>query len=261
MNDLSFKIIFFRLTRLMSFFFTARGKRYVHSPFLFPLYQSMRTASLNEIKAFQSLYRERCRDANILNFQEVGSRTNTIRTTVGVLSRRTGHNPASRIKILALARSFGATNILELGSGTGMTSLLFSKINNKINVISVEGVEQIALAARNLMKEQKVPNVLIENGMFEYVLKQFEVDSKHFNFVLIDGSHEKKATLNLINLIYPILENCSIVIIDDLHYSPSMAAAWEILSFDNRFEVKWEFYRYGVLIKNKNLSPSVMRLR
>lgn len=261
MSRLSLNIVFFRVVRYITFLVSAQGRLSVHSPFLYPLYYSMRKASSKDSKAYNSSYLKLCSEQTIICFDEIGSRTGKIETTVGQLCKRTSHTPSERKEILALARIFGAENILELGGGIGLTSLMFAGLNDKVKVTSVEGVREIAILTRDFFKKNNILNISVENCLFEEALMQFQNEQKFFDFVLIDGNHEKNATIDIINRLFPVLKEKAIVVIDDLHYSPSMAKTWKVLLTDERFEIKWEFYKWGILMRNPDLSPSSTRLR
>ena len=77
------------------------------------------------------------------------------------------------------------------------------------------------------------------------------LDMQKFNLIFIDGHHNKKATLNYFNSLLDYIDNDSIIIIDDIHWSRDMLEAWEIIKKNKQVTLTIDTFYWGLVFFRK----------
>ncbi len=157
-------------------------------------------------------------------------------------------------------------NILELGACLGISAAYQTaalKQNNKGKFTTIEGAESIAAIAFESLKYIGHNSTALHIGRFTDVLPNILSTENHYDFVFIDGHHDKQATLDYFEMIYPFLSEKSIVIFDDINWSEGMNTAWKKIYNDNRILYAFDLYKCGVCIVDKresNNTPQYFKL-
>lgn len=244
--------------------FKSRGLRSVHSPYLYNLYYSLlhpKALDINSIEKIKSLDRKLRQDKQILLFNEVGSRSGHIKSKVSEVYKRTTSPLKDVIRLSELASQFDGNNILEMGTAFGTTSLAMSFAAKKSKIFTLEGVPEIAAIAKENFKRLKVDNIILTEGLFYDTLPEIKKNEKDFGLVFIDGHHSYKPTIDYLEMTLPILCEKAIVVLDDIYYSREMLKCWNELQSHPAFKVKIDFFHFGILVKNNDLSEQCYKLR
>ena len=253
-----------RIGAAVRHFFHARGPRSVHSPWLYEIYHSLRhPKALKEssITKLAILHGQLRVDDTPLTFNEIGSREGRIKSTVSKVYKRIATSIRDAEMIAELAAHVNGKTILEMGTAFGTTSLAMHFAAHKSRIITLEGVPEIAAIAEEHFQKCEAENVILKTGRFSETLPQVVAEEKDLGLVFIDGHHSRKPTLDYLEMILPVLSEKAIVVLDDIYYSRDMAACWQELLQHPAFQVKMDFFRFGLLIKNANLSSETFRLR
>jgi len=244
--------------------FRAKGMRSVHSPWLYQLYESLRNPDAlkdSAITKIAFLHGQLRVDNTPLIFDEIGSREGLIKSTVSSVYKRTASSVRDAEMIAELASQFNGKTILEMGTAFGTTSLAMHFAARKSRIITLEGVPEIADIAQENFNKYEANNVALKIGRFADTLPQVISDEKELALVFIDGHHSRKPTIEYLEMIVPALSEKAIVVLDDIYYSRDMRQCWSELQQHWAFQVKMDFFRFGLLIKNADLSRESFRLR
>ena len=245
-------------------FFQAKGLRSIHSPYLYELYYSLRNPKALKDFAITKLafLHDKLRvDDTPLIFDEIGSREGRMKSIVSIVYRRTASSIRDAKMIAELASMVNGKTILEMGTAFGTTTLAMCFAAQKSRIITLEGVPEIAFIAKQHFKKFEAENVIIKTGRFSETLPQIVAEENDLGLVFIDGHHSYKPTLDYLNIILPSLSEKAIVALDDIYYSREMSQCWSELQQHPAFQVKMDFFRFGLLIKNADLSKECFRLR
>jgi predicted O-methyltransferase YrrM len=144
------------------------------------------------------------------------------------------------------ANSAEAKTILELGGGAGISGCYLASGKHCRRFISVEGVpERVQLARINL--RQVADNFELVNAPFDEALDQIlPAVSEGLDMVYMDGNKDKTANLHYLERIVPFLNRGSLVIFDDIHWSPEMREMWRAVSGRQGFSYTVDAGRFGV---------------
>jgi predicted O-methyltransferase YrrM len=139
------------------------------------------------------------------------------------------------------ARSVNARSILELGCAAGISSCYLALVPSCKQFFAIDAsADMLALARQNLRRSGAAAEVALVQALFDDGLDQlFADESLRFDFVWIDGHHERDATLHYFQRILPRLRSGALVGFDDIRWSPDMYEAWQTLQ-------KWPGFRHTV---------------
>ena len=70
-------------------------------------------------------------------------------------------------------------------------------------------------------------------------------------FVIIDGDHRGEACIQYIEQVLPYTSSDTVIVLDDIYWSPSMTEAWKVCIADARFTLSLDFFDFGVLYQTK----------
>jgi len=236
----------------------------VHSPWLYDLFYSLRhPKALKEsaITKLAILHGQLRVDDTPLIFDEIGSREGRIKSTISKVYKRTASSIRDAEMIAELAAHVNGKTILEMGTAFGTTSLAMHFAAHKSRIITLEGVPEIAAIAKEHFEKYEAENVILKTGRFSETLPQIVAAEKDLGLVFIDGHHSRKPTIEYLEMILPALSEKAIVVLDDIYYSRDMIQCWSELQQHPAFQVKMDFFRFGLLIKNADLSAECFSLR
>ena len=78
------------------------------------------------------------------------------------------------------------------------------------------------------------------------------VSNKKFDVVYIDGNHTYEATINYFNLLLKNNTNQnSVLIFDDIYWTPQMTAAWEEIKKHPAVTITIDLYKVGLVFFRK----------
>jgi len=156
-----------------------------------------------------------------------------------------------------LLRTFKPENCLELGTNLGIsTAYLCSALdlNQKGFLVTLEGNSKFAEVAARGMKSLDLSNLEIVTGLFSDTLDGVLLKYKKFDYVFIDGHHQKDPTLAYFDMIEPFLSENAVVIFDDIYWSEGMQEAWQKVIKNDHVQAAFDFYKLGVIIYNPKIS-------
>ncbi len=165
---------------------------------------------------------------------------------------RNGATRAGKGTLLAALAAFRpAKQILELGTQLGISAAyLASGMAPYGRLDSIEGdptlhrLAQVHLNQLGLAKQCK-----LWQGDFEQVLNsQLSLADLQPDLVYLDGNHRKEPSLRYVELISPHMPEGALIVLDDIHWSPDMQAAWSVLKTRPEVQISIEAWPLGILV-------------
>ena len=162
-----------------------------------------------------------------------------------------------------LAKFTGAEQILELGTSLGFTTAwLALALPTGGKIISLEGCpETLKLAERNIRRLGLEDRITLMRGRFEETLSQALEQMPRPDMVFIDGNHRREPTLNYFTQCLDKAHERTIIVIDDIHHSAEMEAAWEEIKAHSAVRVSIDLFRMGLIFLREGLSTQHFILR
>jgi len=224
--------ILYRILFYIKYLFISRSKFRIHSPFIYN-YDTIVINGKRRFYAFDDieyLRKKLSRNKGQIEqtaFGASGNKKGRQTKSIGKTVRRQSVTKEFGRLLFRTILYFKPKNILELGSGMGISTAYMAAANSKTRIISIEGSKDNANVAKLTMELLGYENVDIRKGQFMELLPKALDDLSTLDMVFIDGDHTEEATVKLFKQILPKLHNNSIVVFHDIHWSAEMTRAWE----------------------------------
>ena len=206
----------------------------MHSPFVFDFILHV----LNNGKGYappheiEILRKQLLHDHTSVAINDLGAgsgKLNSASRTVASIAASALKPPRLAQLLFRLVRHYQPKTIIELGTSLGITTAYLASGNLNAEVITIEGSEAVAERAGSHLKALRLDGVKIITGNFDERLPQVLQSTPSVDLAYIDGNHRYEPTLRYFNQLLPHLDEHSILVFDDIHWSPQMESAWEAI--------------------------------
>ena len=149
--------------------------------------------------------------------------------------------------------------MLELGTSFGLGTLALAKGNPNGCIVTLEGCPETAKKAQEKFDEFKLDQILLKVQLFdEYFTNDTE---KVYDLVYVDGNHDKNKTLTYFKELLKRTHKDSLIIFDDIHWSPSMEEAWKEICSHPEVTVSIDTYFWGFIFFRKEQLKQHFKIR
>ena len=245
-----------RITAFAKYYWRAKTKYDVHSPFVFEFIQNV----LEEPKWYytfddiQKIRHQLLRSKESIEVTDFGAGSQVIATK----TRKVKDIAASSLShpffcqiLFSMVNWLSPKKVLELGTSLGIATLHLAKAKRQTNITTLEGCPNIAQVAQQNLDLLGAKNVTIVVGDFENTLSATLEQLHDIQLVILDGNHQKEATLRYFEqiLVHATPETC--FIFDDIYWSKEMTEAWEIIKKHPRVTLSIDIFQYGLVFLRK----------
>jgi len=219
----------------------------IHSPFVFDLI----------IKVF----RNKINPDIVFKVEMIRKKLNSNKTYVSVADFGTGSEvrdnklvkvseiakkssvPKKYCKLLAgLSEEFGKPSIIEFGTSFGISTMYLA-------------------GAKDNFEEGGLNNIKLFTGSFEQLLPEIENSKIKPGLVFIDGNHRKEPTIDYFNRMADLSDENTVIVLDDIYYSPEMGEAWNEIKQNNRVSITIDIFRMGIVFFREGMTRSDYKIR
>jgi len=179
------------------------------------------------------------------------SRGSVVCREVGEVAVSSSKSKRFALLLFYLIRRFTPERLLELGTCLGISTLYQSAalaLNGKGTIVTVEGARSLASLAQKNFTALGCKNITGVIGKFENVLGDIIKQHQPFDFIFVDGHHEKLATINYFEQLLPGVSADAIMVFDDIHWSRGMKEAWKYITGHQRVKHSVNLYQLGIII-------------
>ncbi len=225
----------------------------MHSPFVFELIEEVLNDKRN-FYAYDSI--ERIRQSLLFNQNKLsvvdfgaGSRVikNKERTVASIA--RSSLKPKKYSQLLfRMVDHYQPKTIVELGTSFGITTSYLASAKPDANIITLEGASAVAKIAKENFSKLKLNNIEMIEGNFDDTLFSILSNLSMIDFVFIDGNHRYQPTINYFEQILAKSNNYSIIILDDIHWSKEMEAAWQQIQNHSSITMTIDLFFIGIVL-------------
>src|SRR5688572_1364103 len=131
--------------------------------------------------------------------------------------------------LFRMVKYYQPAAILELGTSLGITTSYLSLGKPEARLITMEGSKEIAEVAKRNFRKLEIRNAEIIDGNFDNTLSAVVRGLSTVDFAFVDGNHRKEPTERYFSELLTKINNDSILVFDDIHWSSEMEAAWETI--------------------------------
>ena len=223
-------------------------------------------ASFNTISTIRDGYLSSSETVNVIDYGAGGSSSKLSKEQMfeGV-SRKSNISDICRVAsspdkwgelIFKIIRDFKPENCLELGTCLGISAayqISALKLNGRGKFETIEGSEELAKYADSNLKKLNYQDYIVHIGRFIDVLPNTLSKDHPIDFAFIDGHHDKVATQEYYESIYPFLSKKAIVIFDDINWSNGMKDVWQFIYKEGKgIKISFDLDKWGICFVDKN---------
>jgi predicted O-methyltransferase YrrM len=248
----------FQVKSYLQYWLDAVDSHSLHSPFFYEFYTNVLKKDLQKEK-FASA--EALRDKLLQNPTPIivhdlgaGSRTSPSKQRRIDDIAKHSLSPSKFSRLYArIVDYYDSSSILELGTSFGINAL-FLAASPDAKVVTFEGSPSVASVARSTFEFADARNINLVEGDIGITLPRFLLNSGKIDFVFMDANHRRTPTMEYFNHLVRHLHTQSIVIMDDIHYSPEMEEAWKAIKAHAVVYGSVDLYRCGILFFDPSLN-------
>lgn len=245
----------------------------LHSPFIFDLYNAcIKTKKMqSDFIAIETLRTQLKNDTRKITQKDLGAGSNISNSKQKAIKKfASQHAKPARIAqiIYRLTEHYRYKKIIELGTSLGISacyeaSALKKNFNaNEIQFTTIEGADEIAnIAAENFRTLDLEKYITQRIGNFDMVLPELLNNYTNIDMAFIDGNHRYEPTMNYFKLFLSKTQNESLLIFDDIYWSPGMTRAWEEIKQHPQVRVTVDLFFIGLVFFRKEQVKEHFKLR
>ena len=243
------------LKRYINYYFTAKNKYKIHSPFIYDLlinviYYDDYEPEFNMIEVIRE---ELEMNNNYLEFKEMGAsnKGKTVRKQIKDIVNHSAKSLKHSRLLFRIVRHFEPETLIELGTSFGISAMYQALGAQKGKLITIEGCKEIAdIAAQNFQK-LNLKNISLIVNDFDIILPELLKDINKLDYVFIDGNHSKEPTINYFEQCVKKIHQNSIIIVDDIHWSKGMEEAWLTIQNHSKTMITIDLFFFGLVFFQK----------
>lgn len=153
------------------------------------------------------------------------------------------------------------SDMLELGTSVGISTLYLASASPGSRIVSMEGCPVLANIAEKNLSEGTTGNVRLMVGDFDASLAKIDLPGFSPSLVFVDGNHRKDPVLRYFRKIKELILPESVVIFDDINYSKEMQSAWHEIKSDPEVSVSIDIFQMGLVFFRKGMAKQSYCIR
>ena len=233
-----------------------------HSPFVFEFITKVlndRTAYPEYIKV-ETLRNDLLNDKTVLNVEDFGAGSSVSKPgqrTIASIARSAAKSKKMGQLLFRMIKFYQPPAILELGTSLGITTSYLALAKPDVKVVTMEGSKEIASAARKNFESLSLTNIQLVEGNFDNTLSSIISQLSSVDLVFIDGNHRKEPTERYFLELLSKINNDSILIFDDIHWSQEMESAWETIKKHEVVRCSIDLFFIGIVLFRKEFKEKL----
>lgn len=241
----------FQIKSYLKFLWHSKNEHGVHSPFVFSLvtkcfYDKKPKPEYSILNNYRKSLLENKNFIDVTDFGAGSKVFKSNRRQISKIAQTAGISQRRAELLFRVTNYFKPSTILEIGTSLGLASSSIALGNKESFLLSLEGCQNTQSVAKNLFNKQFPDfNFNFVNSEFSKFLKDGSANISDWDLIYFDGNHSKKATLEYFELLLPTINNDSVWIFDDIHWSSEMEEAWETIKKHPKVKVTIDTFQWG----------------
>ncbi|MBV1924853.1 MAG: class I SAM-dependent methyltransferase [Flavobacteriaceae bacterium] len=225
----------------------------IHSPFVYDfvtkcVYDKSIDTSYRTLKNIRKKLLQNNKSISITDFG-AGSRVfKSNERKISSIAKNAGITYKRQKLLFRISRYFQSKRILEFGTSVGLATSAMA-LSNESKVDTVEGCKNTSDVAQSIFSEYNLDNINLHTSTFEDFIST--TNSEAYDLIYVDGNHNKEKTLEYFNYLLHKVTNNSIIIFDDIYWSPQMNEAWLEICQNNKVTVSIDMFYWGLIFFRK----------
>lgn len=233
----------------------------IHSPFVFNLVSKVFRNKINPEVVFkiEKIRQLMIADNRKINVTDYGSGSERMKSNLRKVSEIAKYSAVPRkygILLAKLTEEFGKSDILELGTSLGISTMYMAASSPEVFVHTIEGCPETSEIARNNFEKSGFKNIRTYTGSFNEILPEIEQQKIRPGLVFIDGDHRKEPVINYFYKVANMVDYQSVIVFDDIYSSREMGKAWDEIKKFKKVTLTVDIFRMGLVFFRKGITRS-----
>ena len=202
------------------------------------------------LEGIENLRKSLLRNRDILQVADHGTGSRLVpgnRRSIRKLVKSTAVNAKKGQLLARIAQFLRFSMILELGTGTGISSLYMGMSFPEAKILTCEGSPAIASLADINIRKMGVSNIEVHNDVFLEWLPGVLTRIQGDLLVFLDGDHQGGRLMKYYSMILESGFSKAVLVLDDIHRSGDMNRAWKILTKRDEVRLSLELFNTGII--------------
>ncbi|MGL3000757.1 O-methyltransferase [Flavobacterium sp. RSSB_23] len=243
--------MFFQIKSYLHFLWNSKNEHGVHSPFVFSLVTKCFYDKKNkpEYAIIKDYRKALLKNKNTINVTDFGAGSRVFKSNTRQIAQiaKTAGISSKRAKLLfRITQYFQPKSILEIGTSLGLATSSLALGNPKAKLTTLEGCPETSKIAKEQLQKSNFKNATTITSQFESFFTSNQLDT-NYDLIYFDGNHSKEATLAYFEQLLPTINNETLWIFDDIHWSSAMEEAWEQIKEHPKVRVTIDTFQWGLV--------------
>ncbi len=233
----------------------------VHSPYIYKFVREVLFASNKDDKYLEikQLRRKLLANKSFVDVTDLGAGSrinNNLRKKISTLAATSAVRHKYGKLLSRMIKFYKPQVVVELGTSLGISGAYLCKNMTKSDrFYTIEADKSLVNIAENNLQAMTNTNVNFINENFDKALPDLiNNEPDNFDFVFIDGNHQYAATIKYFNQLIEKINNNTIFVFDDIHWSKDMERAWDYIISHTKTKVSIDIFQFGIVFFCKELS-------
>ncbi len=247
----------FQVAEYLQYWLSQVDEHSLQAPFIYDFYTKVILGESPSQPDLIALRQELTRNINIIPIKDYGAGSITGASEhrqIGVIAKYSISTIKTAQLISRITAYFNPGKVIELGTSLGLLTLEINRGTPGADIYTIEGAPALCDLAKSHFKKYSTGQIKLYQGNIDKVLPQVIQEAGHVDVAIVDANHTKEATLSYF---YTLLKGCnqqSVIVIDDIHWSKGMKAAWSEISNHPEVTCSIDLYQIGVVMFREELS-------
>lgn len=159
--------------------------------------------------------------------------------------------------LFRIVRHLQPETILEIGTSLGLATSALSMGNPKAKLKTLEGCANTQSVPKEAFESDKTAfsseNVNFVTTEFSSYFESPEAIRESTDLIYFDGNHSKEATIAYFDALLPTVNDSTVWLFDDIHWSEGMEEAWEYIKSHASVTATIDAFQWGIVFFKRDL--------
>lgn len=246
--------MWYQIKSYFFFFLKSTNQHGIHSPFVFDfvtkcVYNKSNYEAYKHLRSIRKRLLQNNKSITITDFGE-GSRVfKSNQRKISSIAKNAGITYKRQKLLFRITHYFQSKQILEFGTSVGLATSVLG-LAKESNIVTIEGCKNTSEVAQSVFSEFNLNNIKLHTSTFEDFIFSNST-SETYDLIYVDGNHNKGKTLEYFKFLLQKVNNNSVIIFDDIYWSPQMNEAWIEICQHNKVTVSIDMFYWGLIFFRK----------